>query len=264
MEILGYAAALLIGISLGLIGGGGSILAVPILAYLFGFDEKMATAYSLFVVGSAALVGSFRQNKNANVDWKTALVFGIPAIIGAWNIRHFIIPLMPEIMFTIGDIEVTRRMVMFGFFAILMLLASYSMLSDRKILERKGETKYNYPIIIVQGILVGAVTGFVGAGGGFLIIPALVTLANLEIKKAIGTSLMIIAINSLTVFFLSDALTMSIDWMFLLSFTGIAVAGIFIGAYIGQFIDGKKLKKGFGYFIIVMAIYVFIMEFFIK
>lgn len=243
MEILGYAAALLIGISLGLIGGGGSILAVPILAYLFGFDEKMATAYSLFVVGSAALVGSFRQNKNANVDWKTALVFGIPAIIGAWNIRHFIIPLMPEIMFTIGDIEVTRRMVMFGFFAILMLLASYSMLSDRKILERKGETKYNYPIIIVQGILVGAVTGFVGAGGGFLIIPALVTLANLEIKKAIGTSLIIIAINSLTVFFLSDALTMSIDWMFLLSFTGIAVAGIFIGAYIGQFIDGKKLKK---------------------
>ncbi len=264
MEILGYAAALLIGISLGLIGGGGSILAVPILAYLFGLDEKMATAYSLFVVGSAALVGSFRQNKNANVDWKTALVFGIPAIIGAWNIRHFIIPLMPEIMFTIGDIEVTRRMVMFGFFAILMLLASYSMLSDRKILERKGETKYNYPIIIVQGILVGAVTGFVGAGGGFLIIPALVTLANLDIKKAIGTSLIIIAINSLTVFFLSDALTMDIDWLFLLSFTGIAVAGIFIGAYIGQFLDGKKLKKGFGYFIIVMAIYVFIMEFLIK
>lgn len=264
MEIIGYAAALLIGVSLGLIGGGGSILAVPILAYLFGFDEKMATAYSLFVVGSAALVGGFRQNKEGNVDWKTAIVFGIPAIIGAWNIRHFVIPMMPDILFTIGEVEITRRMAMFGFFAFLMLLASYSMLSSKERKGGTGEISYNYPLITIQGIIVGAITGFVGAGGGFLIIPALVALANLEIKKAIGTSLVIIALNSLTVFLLSDALTMQIDWTFLLSFASIAVAGIFIGVYIGRFIDGKKLKKGFGYFIIVMAIYVFIMEFFIK
>lgn len=185
MEILGYAAALLIGISLGLIGGGGSILAVPILAYLFSLDEKVATAYSLFIVGAASLIGGLRQHKEGNVDWKTAFVFGLPAIVGVWLVRHFIIPILPDVLFSIGSLEITRRMAMFGFFAVLMLLAAYSMLSGK---ERKGGTgkvKYNYPLIILEGIVVGAITGFVGAGGGFLVIPALVILANLEMKKAI-------------------------------------------------------------------------------
>lgn len=263
MEILGYAAALLIGISLGLIGGGGSILAVPILAYLFSLDEKVATAYSLFIVGAAALVGGLGQHKEGNVDWKTAFVFGLPAIVGVWLVRHFVIPMLPDIIFSIGGLEVTRRMAMFGFFAILMLLAAYSMLSNKERKGGTGEVKYNYPLIVLEGVVVGAITGFVGAGGGFLVIPALVILANLEMKKAIGTSLIIIAIKSLMGFFLGDALTMQIDWIFLFSFTLLAVIGIFIGVYLNRFLDGKKLKKGFGYFIILMAVFIFVMEFFI-
>jgi len=134
--------------------------------------------------------------------------------------------------------------------------------------ERKGSPKkendgvnYNYPLILLEGLIVGAITGLIGAGGGFLIIPALVLLANVEMKVAIGTSLVIIAFKSLLGFFLGDALTIEIDWQFLAIFTGLSFVGIFIGSYLGNFIDGQKLKKGFGYFIFVMAIFIFYMEF---
>lgn len=264
MELIGYVAAVLIGISLGLIGGGGSILAVPVLAYLFGMDEKSATAYSLFVVGAAALVGGLRQHRNSNVDWRTAVVFGLPAIAGVWAVRHFIVPALPEVLFDAGGFEFTRRMGMFGLFSVLMVWAAWSMLSSKERQGGTGEVAYNYPLILAEGLIVGGVTGFVGAGGGFLIIPALVVLANLEIKKAIGTSLMIIAFKSLLGFFLGDALTTYIDWEFLLKFTAMAVIGIFLGVYLGNFIDGKKLKKGFGYFIIAMAGFIFTMEFIIS
>lgn len=264
MEILGFIMALIIGISLGLIGGGGSILAVPVLAYLFMLDETLATSYSLFVVGSASLVGGLRQNRNKNVDWRTAIVFGIPAIVGVWIIRHYVVPALPEELFTVNTFVFTRRMMMFGVFSILMVWAAYSMLSKKKRKGGTGEVKYNYPLIIFEGLVVGGITGFVGAGGGFLIIPALVVLANLEIKKAIGTSLIIIALKSLLGFFLSDALTLDIDWSFLLVFTSIAIVGIFLGVSLGKIIDGVKLKRGFGYFIVVMAIFIFFMEFIIR
>ena len=124
MEILGYVMALIIGISLGLIGSGGSILAVPVLAYLFSYDEKIATAYSLFIVGTAALIGGIKQYKKNNVDLKTALIFGVPAIIGVWLIRHFVIPILPDELFVMGDFEVTRRMGMFGLFGTVDALCS--------------------------------------------------------------------------------------------------------------------------------------------
>jgi len=264
LEIFGYISALLIGVVLGLIGGGGSILAVPALAYLFLVNEKVATAYSLFVVGVSALVGGLKQHKKGFVDWRTAFVFGIPAIIGISIVRHFVIPALPEVMFTIGNFEFTRRMVMFGMFSILMIPAALSMLRDVKLKPENTQVSYNYPLIIIEGLLIGAITGMIGAGGGFLIIPALVLLANVDIKVAVATSLIIIAMNALSGFFLGDALTMTIDWKFLLSFTAISLIGIFIGSYLGNFIDGKKLKKGFGYFVFAMAIFIFYMEFFVK
>jgi len=264
IEIFGFACALLIGIILGLIGGGGSILAVPVLAYLFSIEEKAATAYSLFIVGSSAAVGGIRQHLKGFVDWRTAIVFGIPAIIGVSLIRKFVVPSLPDIIFTVNDFEFTRRMVMFGLFAVLMIPAALSMLKKKEIKEdEKSVIKYNYPLIIIEGILVGAITGLIGAGGGFLIIPALVILANVKMKVAVGTSLIIIAVKSLIGFFLGDAFTMEIDWQFLLIFTFLSLIGIFIGSYLSNFIDGKKLKIGFGYFIILMAIFIFYMEFFI-
>lgn len=264
MEILGYISALIIGISLGLIGGGGSILAVPVLAYLFSVNEKVATAYSLFIVGTSALVGGLKQHLKGYVDWRTAFVFGIPSIIGVTMVRHYVVPALPNILFTIGDFEFTRRMAMFGLFAVLMIPAAFSMLKERKEKITTGEVNYNYPLILLEGLVVGAITGMIGAGGGFLIIPALVILANVEMKIAVGTSLIIIAFKSLLGFFLGDALTMEIDWKFLAIFTGISLVGIFIGSYLGNFIDGKKLKKGFGYFIFIMAVFIFYMEFFVK
>jgi uncharacterized protein len=263
LEIFGYISALIIGVSLGLIGGGGSILAVPVLAYLFSVDEKVATAYSLFIVGASALIGGLKQHLKGYVDWKTAIVFGLPAIVGVTVIRYYVVPALPDVLFTIGGFEFTRRMGMFGLFAVLMIPAGFSMLKERKDRIKKGDegVKFNYPLILLEGLIVGAVTGMIGAGGGFLIIPALVLLANVEMKVAVGTSLIIIAFKSLLGFFLGDALTIEIDWQFLMIFTGLSFIGIFIGSYLGNFIDGRKLKKGFGYFIFVMAIFIFYMEF---
>jgi len=266
--ILGYVGALIIGVSLGLIGGGGSILAVPVLAYLFMLDEKYATAYSLFIVGFSALIGGVKQHLKGFVDWRTAIIFGIPALVGVSVIRKFVVPMLPDVLIYFGDFEFTRRMGMFGLFAALMIPAAFSMLKEKKSLDESSEkheakVKYNYPLILIEGIIVGAVTGLIGAGGGFLIIPALVILAKVEMKTAIGTSLIIIAVKSLIGFFLGDAITMDIDWTLLMTFTGVSLVGIFIGTYLSGFIDGNKLKKGFGYFIFVMATFIFYMEFFV-
>lgn len=263
-DFFGYISALIIGISLGLIGGGGSILAVPVLAYLFSVNEKVATAYSLFIVGSSAFVGGLKQHFKGFVDWRTAIVFGTPAIIGVSIVRHYIVPILPDILFNIESFQFTRRMGMFGLFALLMIPAAFSMLKERKEIETTGAVKYNYPLIIIEGLIVGAITGMIGAGGGFLIIPALVLLANVEMKIAVATSLIIIAFKSLIGFFLGDVYRMEIDWDFLIVFTSISLVGIFIGSYLGNFINGKKLKKGFGYFIFVMAFFIFYMEFFVK
>ena len=266
VELFGYLSALVIGISLGLIGGGGSILAVPILAYLFSVNEKVATAYSLFIVGVSSLVGGFKKHLKGYVDWKTAIIFGIPAVAGVTLVRYYVVPALPDILFNINDFEFTRRMGMFGLFAVLMIPAAFSMLKKPKEKEQKSDdtVKYNYSLILIEGLLVGGITGMIGAGGGFLIIPALVILANIDMKVAVGTSLVIIAFKSLIGFFLGDALTMDIDCAFLAVFTGISLVGIFIGSNLSNFIDGAKLKKGFGYFIFVMAIFIFYMEFFVK
>jgi hypothetical protein len=262
LEIFGYISALIIGVSLGLIGGGGSILAVPVLAYLFSVNEKVATAYSLFIVGASALVGGLKQHLKGFVDWRTAIVFGLPAIVGVSIVRHYVVPALPDVLLVFNDFEFTRRMAMFGLFALLMIPAAFSMLKkDRVNKSASDKITYNYPLILIEGLVVGAITGMIGAGGGFLIIPALVILANVEMKIAIGTSLIIIAFKSLLGFFLGDALTMEIDWLFLAKFTSLSFIGIFIGSYLSNFIDGKMLKKGFGYFIFVMAIFIFYMEF---
>ncbi len=260
-EVLGYVAALIIGIILGLIGGGGSILTVPIFVYLLYINPVTATAYSLFVVGVSALVGAFQNMKKGLVDFKTAIVFSIPAFIAVYATRKFIVPAIPEELFYIGDNLVTKNVGIMVFFGIIMLLASLSMIwSKSKDPEETGDVKYNYPLIIIEGLGVGLLTGVVGAGGGFLIIPALVLLAKLPIKKAIATSLLIIAIKSL-IGFIGDIENMKIDWFFLLSFSSLSVAGIFIGVWLNKFINGKKLKKGFGWFILVMGVYIIIREF---
>ncbi|WP_341200609.1 sulfite exporter TauE/SafE family protein [Croceibacter atlanticus] len=260
IEILGYIGALLIGLVLGLIGGGGSILTVPILVYALALNPVVATAYSLFVVGATSLVGAVKNMMKGMVDFKTAIIFAIPAFIAVYLTRAFLIPAIPEELFTVGDFMVTKNLAIMLFFAIIMLLASVSMIRNkRKETDEEAEITYNYPLIIVEGLVVGTITGIVGAGGGFLIIPALVLLAKLPMKKAVATSLFIIAIKSL-IGFLGDVQNLEIDWSFLLIFTGISIVGIFIGIWLTKFIDGKKLKKAFGWFVLVMGIYIIYKE----
>jgi len=264
MEIIGFIMAFVVGLSLGFIGSGGSILAVPVLTYLFLLDEKVATAYSLFIVGFAALIGGFHQNRNNFVDWRTAVVFGLPALMGVWLVRYFLVPALPEVLFQFDNFLLTRRMGMFGLFAFLMIGAAYSMLFNNNPKGGTGIVAYNYTLIFLEGLVVGALSGLVGAGGGFLIIPALVMFANLTIKHAIGTSLIIVAIKSIIGFLFADALIMTIDWNFLLLFTSITIVGMFLGIFIAQFLSSKLLKSVFGYFILIMAVFIFIMEFFIN
>ena len=264
MEIIGYIASVFIGISLGLIGGGGSILTVPVLVYLFGESAELSTAYSLFIVGTTALVGGIRNATMGNVNYKTAVVFTIPAFIAVYLTRAYLVPAIPQNIFTVGTFTLTKDIAIMVFFALVMLAASVSMIRNkREEKDEEGETEpvFNVPAIVAEGAVVGVLTGIVGAGGGFLIIPALVLFAKLPMKKAVGTSLLIIAAKSL-IGFIGDVQRpdLIIDWTLLLTVTAIAVAGIFVGIYATNFIDGKKLKKGFGWFVLVMAVYIILKQ----
>lgn len=263
METFGYIGALVMGLSLGLIGGGGSILTVPILVYLFSVDTVLATAYSLFIVGLTSLVGSISHITQGNIHWRTAVIFGIPSIVGVYLTRLFLVPLIPQHLFTIAGFAVTKPIFMLIIFAFLMVFASYSMIKECKKCkeaEEKGDIKYNYPMILLEGLVVGVITGLVGAGGGFLIIPALVLLAKLPMKKAVGTSLVIIAMKSL-IGFLGDLKgSESINWNFLLMFSAIAVVGILIGSLLSKKVSNDKLKPAFGYFVLLMGVYIIAKE----
>lgn len=266
MEIIGYLLAALVGISLGLIGSGGSILTVPILVYIMGVDPVPATAYSLFIVGTTALVGGIQNARLGKVDFKTVLVFGIPSIAGVYITRLWLLPMIPSEILSVGSFILTKSIALMLLFAVVMILASLSMIRSggRKEEAIEQTIHYNYPMILLEGSVVGVLTGLVGAGGGFLIIPALVLLARMPMKLAVGTSLFIIAAKSL-IGFTGDLQTkQAIDWQLLSIFTGFAVAGIFAGIILSKKISGEKLKKAFGWFVMLMGIYIIIKEIFFK
>ena len=260
LDIIGYAGAILIGLVLGLIGGGGSILTVPIFVYLLGIDPVYATAYSLFVVGITSGVGAIRFSMKGFVDYKTGIVFAIPALFSVYITRKFIVPAIPETILNIGDFVLSKDVGIMIFFALVMLIASISMIRGRKEQQNlNAKPKLNIPIILIEGVVVGIVTGLVGAGGGFLIIPALVLLAKLPMKTAIATSLLIISAKSL-IGFIGDVQNLAIDWKFILGFTALSIIGIFTGIYLSQFIKANNLKKAFGWFVLAMGIYIILKE----
>lgn len=261
MNTAGYLASILIGISLGLIGGGGSILTVPVLVYLFNLDALLATSYSLFIVGSTSAIGSWAYFKKRLVNIKTAIVFGIPSIAAIFLTRSYILPAIPQNVFSIGGHAITKSMLLMLLFAVLMIMASYSMIRKSQ-QANEGCTApkaFHYPQVFFQGIFIGLITGLIGAGGGFLIIPALVNLLKLPMKKAVGTSLVIIAINSLMGFLFSLEQG-SVQWGFLLGLSAIAIAGILIGSYLSTKIKGSNLKPAFGWFVLAMGIYIIVKE----
>jgi uncharacterized membrane protein YfcA len=260
MEIIGFILGLLIGVSLGLIGSGGSILTIPILVYIMHIQPSLATIYSLFIVGIAALVGSIKGAKDKLLNVKIALYFGLPSILSIFIMRKFLVPLLPPTLFNLFGFPISKDLLIMLVFAILMILASVSMIKKNKPAK---EQQTNMLKIVFIGTFVGLLTGFVGVGGGFLIIPTLIFSARLNMKSAVATSLVIIAFNSLIGF--SGSLNgITIDWEFLLLFSAFAIAGIFTGMFLSKKIDNEKLKPAFGWFVLITGIYIIIKELLLK
>ena len=256
--ISGFAGALLIGLILGLIGGGGSILTLPIFVYLLDIDPLTATSYSLFVVGVTASFGTIKNYFNGTVNFKIGFYFAVPSLIAVFLTRKVLIPLIPEVLLGFQGYVIYRDKAILVLFALLMFAAAYYMIRNKKVINNQ-EQEIKYWKIGLEGLIVGLLTGLVGAGGGFLIIPALVILANLDMRVAVGTSLFIISIKSL-IGFLGDLTNLQIDWYFLLTFSFISILGIFLGTYLIRFIESNQLKKIFGWFVLVLSVFILFRE----
>ena len=258
--IIGYFLAVLVGITLGLIGSGGSILSVPVLVYIMGIEPILATAYSLFVVGTTALVGGFQKATQKLVDFKKVLLFGVPTISAVFLTRKFIVPAIPDVIFSTATFTLHKSVLIMIVFAVVMISASVRMIKPLKEKIINDDSKLNYFRIILQGLFIGLVAGFVGAGGGFLIIPALLFLAKTPMKMAVGTSLFIVAVQSLIGFVGDIRPDQIIDWKVVLIFTGCSIIGVFIGNYLSKKFSSDKLKTGFGWFVLAMGIYILAKE----
>lgn len=254
VSLIGYLLAVCIGISLGLVGSGGSILAAPVLIYVMGTPPKSAFAMTLVIVGIVSLIGVIPHWRQGNVNLKTAALFAPPAMVGAY------------VGARIASLPIVHPSVQLITFGILMLLASGSMI--RKGIHDKHKIKqadsnvstphtHAWGMIAIEGLGVGILTGFVGIGGGFLVIPALVLLGGTPMKEAIGTSLIILALKAITGF-AGYFGHVPIDWQLLVSFTIAAGFGTVIGAYLTRSIEAKQLEKGFGYFVLAVAIFILI------
>lgn len=257
MDIIGYVGALFIGLVLGLTGGGGSILTVPILVYLMSISPVTATAYSLFIVGTTSTFGAIQNYQKNLVDIKNGFIFAIPSFIAVYLTRKFIIPRIPEIIIE-SPVLVTKNTFLMLFFGVIMIFGALSVLK-KKSQNTNIKEKRNIVLIGIQTFTIGIIIGLIGAGGGFLIIPSLILFTKLPMKKAVGTSLFIIAINSL-VGFIGDVNNLEINWLFLLTFSAISLVGIYIGMYLTKYTNEIQLKKIFAYFVLLMAAFILLKE----
>ena len=267
MFIAGLIAFLIIGLILGLIGGGGSLLGVPVLVYIMCIEADLATTYSLFIVGVTALVGAFSYVKKGEVSAEAILNFAIASVITVFCMRKYVMPNIPT-EFDLLGFHLHKHTLIMVLFALLILSASYSMIITRKP-NRIKDVKWNeftktplgFPFVVLLGVLIGIITGFVGAGGGFIIVPVLMIFVRLNFKKAIGTSLCIVALNSI-IGFLGNLGHQQLDWMFLFGISAICGVGILLGSLLSTKISSQKLKPAFGWFTLVVGIFVLVKEMF--
>jgi hypothetical protein len=261
-QIIGYILSVFVGMTLGMLGSGGSILSVPILVYVMSIEPTLATAYSLFVIGTTSLVGGIHKAKQKLVDFNKVFLFGIPTVISVFITRKVLFPRIPDIIFSAEIFTLKKSVLIMVVFAVVMIVASIKMIKPSKIIIFAEDEKLNYYKIAVQGIFIGLISGFVGAGGGFLIIPTLLFLAKTPMKMAVGTSLFIVSSQSL-IGFTGDIMgDQVIDWELLAFFTLASIAGIFIGNFISKKMKEEKLKIGFGWFVLAMGIYIILKELF--
>lgn len=244
-SLLAWPGAIAIGISLGLFGSGGSIITVPVLVYLIGQDEKVAIAGSLFIVGNIALAGSLQYLRARLIHWRNVFVFGLPGMAGTYLgalIAAFV-----------------SGIVQLALFAMVMLLAAYMMLRPARVRVMPDQRRKSWKIA-ADGLVVGVITGLVGVGGGFLIVPALALLGGLTIHSAIATSLVIIALKSYSGFVkyldVLEQQQLALDWSTLALVSALGIAGSFAGARIADRMPQDRLRKGFGVFLTIMGVYI--------
>lgn len=259
--VSGYLALIVIGITLGLFGGGGAILTVPVMVYLFGQTPVEATGYSLAVVGATSLAGGLQYRKSGQVDMPVAVWFALPAFVGTLLARRWLTPSLPAELGQFGSFTLTKGHLVMLVFAVVMIAASVAMIRPADRVKASSDTGPHLPGLILPGFLVGTLAGFVGAGGGFLIIPALVSFAALPIHTAIGTSLLIIGANSLVGVAGDLAAGVVFDWVFLLVALFLGYVGMRFGAKISSRITPARLKPAFGWFVLVMGIVILVSQF---
>ena len=257
-EIIGYVCAIFIGIILGLIGSGGSILTIPVLVYILGVETILATTYSLFIIGITAFFGAVKNIKNRTVNLRVGLIFAFPSLISIYLTRRFIISSLPEKINITESFFYYKEELIMLFFATIMLFSSFYMLKKRKVRSINKEIKYLY--ITLEGLIIGLISGLIGVGGGFLIIPALVFIGGLSMKIAIGTSLIIITLKSF-IGIIGDLYTpIKMNYFFLLKFSFFSLVGMSLGLCISKFMSEEKLKKIFGFFVLFISVFIFIKE----
>jgi hypothetical protein len=261
IELFGYSLALFIGFSLGLVGGGGSILVIPVLVFFFKIDPSFATSYSLFIVGISAFCGSITQVKNRNVEYKAVFQFGIPSVIALLIVRKWLLPRIPEIVYHSGGVMISKALLIMVVFSILMIVVGLTMIRQKKYERINGDLRR--PRLFVQGLLTGAVTGFIGIGGGFIIVPSLVLFAGLPMRRAIGTSLAIITINCIVGLLSNWNLLSSLHYPFLFRFAFLSILGMLLGSWFIKLIPDKQLKPIFGWIILAMSAFV-VMRIFLR
>jgi uncharacterized membrane protein YfcA len=264
--IVSYLLFLLIGLILGLIGGGGSILSVPVLVYLLNYPADVATGYSLFIVGITSLIGSLAFIRRGDISPESLIPFAIPSIVTVYTVRKFLLPSLPEIIIQTGPLTISKQVAIMLFFAILMFSSAYSMIKKQDHNYRKevmweefSKSPIRIYFVILLAIAVGFITGFVGAGGGFIIVPVLLFFLRVPFKKSIGTSLAIIALNSL-IGFTGSLDNIQVQWSFLLLTTTICVGGILIGNTVAAKVSSVRLKPAFGWFTLIVGIFVLLKE----
>ncbi|WP_317900087.1 sulfite exporter TauE/SafE family protein [Aurantibacillus circumpalustris] len=265
ITILGFIAFLIIGVILGLIGGGGSILGVPVLVYILNYSAEEATTYSLFIVGLTSLIGAISYLRKGEISGEALYEFALASLVSVFCVRKFVMPAIPDQIHIFNGV-ISKDILIMVLFSLLILSSSVSMIRKRKP-GSKSQVKWDefarsplgLPFVILLGIAVGFITGFVGAGGGFIIVPVLIFFLRLNFKKAIGTSLFIIAINSL-VGFTGNIGNQEINWVFLISISAMSIVGITLGSMFSGKVSPKKLKPAFGWFTLVVGIAVLVKE----
>ncbi len=259
-QIFGYLLALLAGISIGMMGSGGSILTVPILVYIMRIEPVLATAYSLFIVGVSATTGSIKNIREQQVNFKIVFAFGLASIFAVFFTRIYLLPLIPEVITLANNTTISKSSFIMIIFALVMLAAASKMITPKsKQTDSEQAIVTSFVPLAIQGLLIGLIAGMVGAGGGFLIVPTLVFFAHLPMRTAVGTSVTIVAIQSL-IGFTGDLLVQTIDWTTVLIFTTVSIGGVFIGLRWANKISDKLLKQLFGWFVLAMAIFILAKE----